>query len=220
LEGRTFSLESQYPSLGSPRELASEVGPHNDLQILRVVVFAYRILQEERIVDRSWPEDKITRELYVRIQVYVKENGINTIPVHQYPVYSKTPRRGRPPTIDFVFRNGYQESPYLGFECKIIDDNVASSIQEYVNQGMKRFLTGKYARTEKIGGMVAYLIEKEILSCVLKINDKIQEEIGEADCLVESSLVDNFDGLYQSKHKRARLLDFFLIYHVFMSFSV
>lgn len=177
------------------------------------------MLRDERIIDGSWPEDKITRELYVRIFVHTQKNGVNAIPVHQYPIFPKTVKRGRPPTIDFVFRRGYQESSYLAFECKIVDDEKDRSIQEYIDQGLMRFLSGKYARNETVGGMIAYLINSEITSCVLKINEQIKQNMDDSNCLVKSSVAPGFDGIYQSNHKKPPLSVLFLIYHVFMTFQ-
>lgn len=206
-------------SLGSPEQLASQIGPNNDLQILKVVIFSHIALREEKVVDESWPEDKITRELCVRIHIYITENGINTIPIHQYPIYLKKEKMGRPPTIDFVFRKGFEESHYLGFECKIVDDKKDTSIRDYIDEGMNRFLSGKYAKNEKVGGMVAYLINSDLLNCVAKINEKVIDKLGIEDCLTEMCLIREFNGLYTSKHKRVELFNYFRIYHIFMFFD-
>jgi hypothetical protein len=219
LEGRRIFPKGEYSSLGSPREIASEIGPYTDLQLLRVVILAYKMLYDERIVDRSWPEDKITRELCVRIAVHTQKNSVNAIPLHQYPIFPKTMKRGKPPTVDFVFRRGYEESSYLAFECKIVDDAKDRSIQEYIGQGLMRFLSGKYARDEKIAGMIAYLINSEITSCVLKINEQIKQNVGDSNCLVKSSVVFDYDGVYQSNHKKPPVNTLFLIYHIFMTFN-
>lgn len=173
------------------------------------------------MVDDTWPEDKITRELYVHIHVYVAKNGINTIPIHQYPIYPKLRERGRPPTIDFVFRKGFEESPYLGFECKIVDSKQDSSIKDYIDEGMRRFLSGKYSATERIGGMSAYIVNCEVLDCIHGINKRIENhsELGHEDRLVKSGLIPGFDDLYKSRHERRQIPDFFLIYHIFMYFG-
>jgi len=183
------------------------------------VILAYKTLHDEKIVDRSWPEDKITRELCVRIHIHSVKNGTGAIPVHQYPIFPKVPKKGRPPTIDFVFRRGYEELSYLAFECKIVDDKEDHSIQEYVNEGIMRFLSGKYSRNEKLGGMVAYLINSEIAECVRKINELVENKLGKTDCLSKASITFNFDGVYQSIHNRAIFLDLFLLYHIFMTFN-
>lgn len=218
MEGKVISLDIESISIGSPQQLASEIGPNNDNQILRVVIFSYMALQERKVVDEGWPEDKITRELYVQIQIYIAKNGINAIPIHQYPIYLKKEKMGRPPTIDFVFRKGFEESPYLGFECKIVNDKKVASIRDYIDEGMNRFLSGKYAKNEKVGGMVAYLINRQLLNCVAIINEEVRDKLGIESCLTEMSLIEKFNGLYTSKHKREKLLDHFRIYHIFMFF--
>jgi len=219
---RRISLEDRIHNLGSPRQLALDICPYNDINLLNVVIAAYRCLKEKNIVDQSWPEDKITRELYVQIQIYVLKKGINTIPVHQYPIYLKKAKKGKPPTIDFVFRKGFQESPYLGFECKIVNDKNTTSIKNYIYEGMFRFLSGKYARNEKVGGMTAYLINCEVLKCVNRINEEIlnNDDLTKKDILViNESIIHNFKGLYVSKHNKKKLRDMFLLYHILMQFN-
>jgi hypothetical protein len=100
-----------------------------------------------------------------------------------------------------------------------VDDAKDRSIQEYINQGLMRFLSGKYAKNERTAGMIAYLINSEITSCVLKINEQIKQNMGDSNCLVKSSVVLDFDGVYQSNHKKnPKSNALFLIYHIFMTF--
>jgi hypothetical protein len=218
MEGRRVISKDEY-SLGSPKEIASEIGLCTDIQLLQVVILAYKTLHDKMKVDKGWPEDKITLELCVRISRQMQENGTNAIPIHQYPVFPKKIRSGRPPTIDFVFRKGYRESSYLAFECKIVDDENDSSIQQYINQGVMRFLTGKYAKNETTGGMIAYLINREITKCVIKINEQIKRNMSDSNCLVKSSIILDFEGIYQSNHMKNPPNSRFLIYHLFLTFG-
>ncbi len=216
MEEKTISIEPDNNSLGSPERLSSIIGPATDLQLLKVVILAYKALFKEKVVKVSSPEDQITRELVFKIQIHVQKNGINAFPMHQFPIFLKPNKKGRQPTIDFVFRKGYEESPYFGFECKKVDEEKDRSIQEYIDEGMKRFLSGKYAGEEKLGGMVAYILDQKFDTCVLKINERIKGEMGEDACLFPSALNLDFDGLFQSKHKRLQLE--FILFHVFMVF--
>lgn len=221
MEGRKINVNHKSFTLGNPQVLALEIGPNNDRQLLKVVIKAYQALNDSKIVKEDWPEDKITRELYVQIHIFVIKNGINTIPFHQYPIYLKKRKRGRPPTIDFVFRKGYIESPYLGFECKIVDERKSDSIRAYINDGMFRFISAKYAKNQRVGGMVAYILNFEVIRCVNKINERIQNhnKLGKEDCLILYDIIDDFKDLYISKHKRENLRNLFLLYHVFMFFD-
>lgn len=169
-------------------------------------------------VDKSWPEDKITRELCVQIEIYIHKNQITAIPVHQYPIYLKKKKKGRPPTIDFVFRKGFEESHYFGFECKIVDDKVPNSIKEYVDEGVNRFLSGKYSYSQKAGGMVAYLINCNTLKCVKEIYKLMKNTNGIKRNLKKMTVVKKFNGLYNSRHTKKNLKNFEL-YHIFMDFK-
>jgi hypothetical protein len=216
MEGKTIKLKGEDASIGSPVKLSSIIGPVTDLQLLKVVIIAYKALSEEKKVKEDWQEDKITRELLFRIQVHVQKNGVNAFPTHQYPLFLKTPKKGRPPTIDFVFRKGYDESPYFGFECKIVDDRKSSSVRDYIDEGMKRFLSGKYAAAEKLGGMIAYLLNREVETCVLKINELIKKEMGSTASLTRFAIDVDFNEIFRSIHARSNID--FTLYHIFMTF--
>jgi len=220
MEGRAVTIDKIGTTLGDPKILASEIGPNNDKQLVNVVIQAYFALRNTSIVNNTWHEDKITRELYVQIQIYVIKNGINTIPIHQYPIFLKKSKRGRPPTIDFVFRKGFIETSYLGFECKIINSNNSNSIQEYIDEGMYRFIGSKYSPHEKVGGMIGYTFNNDVSTCVNEINIKIDKHkiLNKMDCLLALNLIKGFKNLYISKHKKGNLSESFLIYHIFMFF--
>jgi len=203
--------------LGSPDQLASEIGSNSDKCLLEVVIYAYIELRKTSNIDKTWPEDRITRELCVQIQIYIEKNQIKAIPIHQYPIFLNKKRRGRPPTIDFVFRKGFEESHYFGFECKLLDDNIPNSVQEYVDEGVNRFLSGKYSHGQKAGGMVGYLIKCKRLKCVKAVDKQMKHITGSNHNLTKKALVKGFNGLYMSKHKQINL-KIFELYHIFMNF--
>jgi len=207
----------QNNSLGSPESIASEIGPSTDSRLLQIVILGYQTLCKERIVAADWQEDRITSELCFRIQVHIQRSCIDAFPQHQHPLYSRQPKRGKPPTIDFVFRKGYEESPYLGFECKLLESSDNKLLKEYIDEGLMRFLSGKYSECEKIGGMVGYIMASQVISCVDQLNVKIEMKLGKKDCLVKSSIVD-FEGIYESHHSRASCCNI-AIYHLFMKFN-
>lgn len=203
--------------MGSPASIASEIGPSTDIRLLHIVILGYQTLCREGVVAADWQEDRITSELCFRIQVHIQDSRINAYPQHQHPLFSSQPKRGRPRTIDFVFRKGYEESEYLGFECKLIESNDNRLLKEYIDQGMMRFLSGKYSENEKIGVMVGYIMASQIVPCVDQLNIKIETKLEKSDCLVRSSVLD-FEGIYESHHSRKSLCNI-IVYHLFMRFN-
>jgi hypothetical protein len=151
-----------------------------------------------------------------KILIYIQKNQIKAIPIHQNQIFPKKRKKGRSPTIDFVFRKGYEESPYFGFECKIVDHKIKASITAYVDEGVNRFLSGKYGKGQKAGAMIAYLINCKQLKCVKAVDTKMKEITGINHNLKKMTLVSGFTSLYNSKHTKN--LKTFKLYHIFMNF--
>ena len=214
-----MSLERLTHSVGDISKLASEICPDVDRIILEIVVEAYRKLNSDNIVEEDWCEDRITRELYIRIQVIWKRTKLDfIIPCHQYPDFTKQKQRGRPPTIDFAFRLGFTESSYFGFECKLVDYS-RRSIREYVDNGMIRFISGKYAYKESVGGMVGYLIGCKVSRVVELINEEILNKMDISDCLEVGDPIKWFKDVYISRHTKIGCGSSITLHHLFFSFG-
>lgn len=78
-----MSIKNLFRPIGDLRILAKEIGPDIDESILEVVVEGYKLLFDERIVKKDWSEDKITLELFMRIQTVWKRTNLTAAPVHQ-----------------------------------------------------------------------------------------------------------------------------------------
>lgn len=198
--------------------MAFAIGPVANLRLFNIVIMGYRTLSEERIVNANWSEDKITRELYIRIYSHAVRNQIHEIPVHQYPLFPRTPTIGHPKTIDFVFRKGFEESVYLSFECKIVDHTLTSA-KLYVNEGIMRYTTGIYAEEERMGAMIGYLVRSIPQICVDNINTIITAQLTPNERLEKAELISNFESLYKSVHTRLYDGSAIIIYHLFMVFD-
>ncbi len=207
-------------SVGDISRLANEIGPEVDRAILEIVVEAYRLLNSENIVKKNWCEDKITSVLCDCIQMIWKRTNLDyIIPKHQHPDFSTQKKRGRPPTIDFAFRRGFLEPSYFGFECKLVNYS-PRLIREYVDNGMFRFISGKYAHNESVGGMVGYLIECKVSAVVKLINKEILKKMNASDCLKIDEPIKWFTDAYISKHTKIGCRSSITLHHLFFSLVI
>ncbi len=66
---------------------------------------------------------------------------------------------------------------YFAFECKRLDDKTGKSSlqQKYIDDGLDRFIIGKYAEEEDFGGMVGFVVSGKIESIVLDMKEKVKK---------------------------------------------
>jgi len=220
-----MSIGGSSGSFGSPTQLAEVIGPRAERRILRIVAAAYETLSGMGRVDNSWDEDRITKDLCTQIALIWRQvspsSVSNLVPMPQFPIHPKPSRRGRAPTIDFVFWRGYSEEVYFAFECKLVDDSDQSSLSEYIDEGMNRYIEGKYAIRMPRGGMVGYLFYSQVNATANAINSEMLAHSGfsQNDFLTQATFTLNgFKDLYVSSHIRRNTRTPFKIYHLFLVF--
>ena len=109
---------------------------------------------------------------------------------------------------------------YFAFECKRLDDKTGrSSLQQaYIDEGLHRFIIGKYAKEEIFGGMIGFIVAGKISVIVQAMKKKVKNYhfLGKYELL--DTLCDNCTTSFQSKHKRKNSLSNIHIYHLFLDF--
>ena len=80
--------------------------------------------------------------------------------------------------IDLRFIHGCDESVYFAFECKRLnvpaDGGCKSLAREYVEEGMMRFVTGKYAAGLSQGGMIGYVMNGDFQLPTARVDAEIR----------------------------------------------
>ncbi|MCJ7631329.1 hypothetical protein MUP77_02840, partial [Candidatus Bathyarchaeota archaeon] len=190
MEWPAISLGRISNTIGSPGQFAQVIGLETEKKILRMVIESYKILVNKKIVQQNWEEDNITAVLcseIIRLWRSIPQSSpvYGLIPLPQFPVFPKPLKRGRAPTIDFVILRGYVEQVYFAFECKIVDYNNQNLISEYIDNGMKRYISGYYSLKMMAGGMIGYMFNNKVALTVDAINIKIKTrpDLSEKDCL-------------------------------------
>jgi hypothetical protein len=116
------------------------------------------------------------------------------------------------------------ESIYFCLECKrlnvVNDGRVRSYAVEYVVNGMMRFIQGKYSSQVRHGGMLAYILNKNIRSAINSVSGAIQSryiELGMSPPgeMRSSSLRPYNSQIQETHHVRAYNSRSFQIHHIF-----
>jgi hypothetical protein len=83
--------------------------------------------------------------------------------------------------IDIRFTHGSDESVYFAFECKRLNvptnGGCKSLAREYVEKGMMRFVTGKYATGLTQGGMIGFVMDGNSAAATDKVDEAIRARL-------------------------------------------
>ena len=204
-----------------PRNIAKDLGSAGLTRILRLMVGAHRDLEARGCTTATTNEDSITEEWYVHILLRWKESPLmSCIPVHQKGDATKAKSRGKPPTVDFCFRDGFDSRSYFGVECKLLDESEKKYLKAYLHdtEGIGRFLSGRYSAYSGVGAMAGYVRSGSCDKVAASLRRDIQKLDGKPT-LRKSRILSNFDQLYESRHTRDCPVAAFLCYHLLLGFN-
>ena len=126
--------------------------------------------------------------------------------------------------IDLFFTHGNREDVYFSFECKrlnvILNGRRKILATEYVKAGMMRYVTSQYAASLLHGGMIGYILDGDLRTAIIRINEEIKKhckelKVNSPEKLCKSSIRPNDQQAMETKHQIE--LQQFIIHHVFLS---
>lgn len=205
-----------------PADLAERLGKKGIGIILSTMWLGYHDLKRDSIISAAEDEDTITIKWYEK--VYDRWNSenrasqvhIRLIPISQYPDRTKKAKCGKAPTIDFCFKEWGQDESYFGAECKRLKSKDNRLIQEYVENGVKRFTNGKYSSRCSVSAMIGYVQEGSISDIVVALTLAIKSADIEQNL---TRMMAETDFEYTSIHRRSNGLSNITLYHLFFDFS-
>lgn len=127
---------------------------------------------------------------------------------------------------DIVFFPSHQEEIYLCLEAKrlnvIISDVRRSLADEYVKEGMQRFVDGKYARFVRHGAMLAYVLDGDTDRAKRNVESNIRNRLSELRMdknggFVASTIRPDDPWTMETRHRRAHEESVFRIHHLFVN---
>lgn len=112
--------------------------------------------------------------------------------------------------IKISTQNTFTEpNAYFIIECKRLDNENVTGITglnaEYIKNGIKRFVDGKYSSYHGLNGMIGFVVEQmDIFGNISNINDLLAKNFPDANTeifLTNTSFIKNFNYQYHSIHK-------------------
>lgn len=202
----------------SPIDLAKELGPDGIMVILRIICEAYKELHASRRVTSIMSEPEITEELYVKLELAWRKTDIPLIPIHEKSHGKRKKGRGKTPTIDFCFRHEWDPNSYFGAECKLLEENNSKHYNLYIDEGVKRYLSGKYGEKCSAGSMIGYITIGNIVEIINEVKIRVDKKSNISN-MEKSDTINGFTGHYKSVHEREVGKTPFHIHHLFFSFT-
>jgi hypothetical protein len=122
--------------------------------------------------------------------------------------------------IDIKIIYSFDEAEYFGMECKRITSKNSRLVKKYVDEGIMRFVTGKYSPGHDFAAMIGFVIDGKLTDCIDLVRAQLTKYCQEA-CLAEDWAVEPDFGLqkdlYRTAHRQQgqsvllRLLHLFLV---------
>ena len=207
------------------RQLAIDIQEDRCVTILWIVRCGWARVLATGDVDATWDEVPITERLRREMDataasldkdVWVHEgmqstsrvdvrrpDGLTDIPISFTSIKEK--------------RGGH---PHAIIECKRVAENNSELCREYVDEGIRRFVSGsrsdpnwpKYASTHAAGFMVGYLLSGSVVGVVGALNSRLPE----SQYLRPSAILQQ-EWARTSEHRRTSPLGAIALHHVFLS---
>jgi len=127
---------------------------------------------------------------------------------------------------DIVFFPSHQKEIYLCLEAKrlnaVVSGHLRSLADEYVREGMQRFVDGKYARFVRHGAMLAYVLDGNIGRATANIEKNIRKRRvellldGKAEFLPSTNRPSD-PQTRETRHRRVHEKEVFRLHHIFVA---
>jgi hypothetical protein len=122
--------------------------------------------------------------------------------------------------IDIKIIYSFDEAEYFGMECKRVTSKNSRLAKKYVDDGIMRFVTGKYSPGHDFAAMIGFVIDGKLTDCIDLVRTRLtkcsQKACVEQDWGVEHDFGIQND-LYRTIHRQQgqsallRLLHLFLV---------
>jgi hypothetical protein len=197
--------------------------PQKHVPIILISIFqAGKTLRKKTANDL---EDWISRRLYWRlIRIYPFRDGPLDIRLQPEIVSVDSDENTPVGKIDFVVSCGLGAEIYFAIEAKRLrvrstSGKMDAGNDDYVNDGMMRFVSGQYAPFMKTGAMLGYVYDRDIKKARTGVAGYIKSRGKELKLtspkpLTRASLLPD-KAIYETRHSLKKRP--FLIYHIFLA---
>jgi hypothetical protein len=170
-------------------------------------------------------EDRISLKLYSAM-VNSKDRNRHPFLIRYQDVEVDTNLAKETGRKDIVVYPSFEEQVYFCLEAKRLNARVSgkqkSLADEYVKEGMQRFVDGKYSGAVRHGGMLGYVLDGQIARAIRNVERNIRAKARKLGMkspgrLLPSSIRQGDDAAKETHHQRAHETETFRIHHLFVA---
>lgn len=208
--------------IGSPESLAQRLQPAFERTILELVVEGFEFWRANNFNRFADTEVAFTAVLIGRMR---EVQRVRNLPFMTFPeqfeyspeMYAGTAAPNRAPRIDIsVWWDRLDEDAYYTIECKRLTPGHLA--KEYVNEGMIRFVSGKYAVATSAAAMIGYAIAHAPEDLLEPVNEHVRQhaDLTDDDLLAPAAPIRALTTVYKSRHLRGTSRVEIHITHLFL----
>jgi hypothetical protein len=217
---------------GVPPEWRDKIWPSFEKGAADLLCAALVELKADARRRKQWDERLYSWCVLLHMERLCRHENLPYSPRYDHPMISdediekgKSPKAA--PLLDLLVRwNKDVAEIYFGIEAKILVGKKVGShkpwdtVNEYIEEGMRRYVDGKYARELPTAAMLGYVLSGECSEIVARINDQIDTlKFPCTKKLAEHTDTLAPDGNYESAHPRTDLANIRVL-HLFVMFGV
>jgi len=228
---QTMSISRLSQELGAPPKWREELWPLMEESALELIQEACLLLKSYPERDTHWRERHYSLALFFNLIRLCESRDLPFVPMDERSQLSEEDFKAgsdpkKAPQIDLaLYWHNLDRAVFFGVEAKVVVMTAvnkythSATIRGYVDDGMKRYVDGRYAANLKTGAMVSYVLSGKPSELVPKINDRIN--ILPLPCtqlLIPCPIPAAPKDRYESKHPRERMPEIRLC-HIFVVFN-
>jgi hypothetical protein len=124
--------------------------------------------------------------------------------------------------IDIKIIYSFDEREYFGIECKRVSGKSKALAKKYIDQGVMRFVTGKYSPNHEWGAMLGFVIDGDADGCINLVRSYLTKT-HKTNCMMDKwEIVKNFisyQHLYRTSHRQTIYNSPVTILHLFLTIA-
>lgn len=198
-----------------------------DSMVPRVVAIVRDTWQNMPALVPDHGEDDITKEL---TRLLRSNQEVRQLPFQiQFQQFEIDPEPGETDgRLDIAFNLLVpREDIYFCLEAKLLNvpdanGGVRSCASEYVTKGMMRFVTGRYSRAVRHGGMIGYVRDGDVIGAMANVESNIQRHhkallMTPPGAFATSTVLPTSSTARETHHHRTATPPPFTIHHLFVT---
>lgn len=188
--------------------------------ILRLTSAGWNVVRQSKLVTSSTRETEIAGLLVEAIQEILDNLSVPLNLRFEEEVGTRSPGARKPDgRIDVKVIYSFHSKAFFGMECKRVRGKRVSLARKYVEEGVMRFVSGKYGAGHDWGGMIGFVVDGNVDDAANKLSSFLANYPQAALSLAWNADVswNMAEAIYRTAHKQSPAQNTIAILHVLLA---